>query len=72
MICLLHESRSGADQCTQDTRPTAIVRKHKEKKRKLIVTSVRIVNYNLKTSPIASSMPLEAAPASMTPEFSYC
>ena len=49
---------------TQDTRPTAIVRKHKKKLRRLIVTGVRIVNYDLKKSPTASLMPPEAAPAS--------
>ena len=31
VICLLHEGRSGADQCDQDTRPTSIVGKNKEK-----------------------------------------
>ena len=66
--CMLYESRSGAHQCTQDTRPTAIVRKHKKKLWRLIVTSVKIVNCGPKTLPIALSMPPEAAPASMRTE----
>ena len=45
VICLLHEGRSGADQCDQDTRPTSIVGKNKEKIRTQIVKSVRIRSY---------------------------
>ena len=61
--CMLHEGRSGADQCTQDTSLTAIVRKHKKNLQKLIVTGVRIVNCGLEISPTALLMPPEAAPA---------
>ena len=61
---MLHKGRSGADQCTQNTILTAIVRKHKKKLRRLIVKGVKIVNYDLNTIPTALSMPLEAAPAS--------
>ena len=71
MICLLHEGRSGADQCDQDTRPTSIVGKNKEKIRKRIVESVRIRSYALKTSLIASTKPPESLPASTTIEINY-
>ena len=37
VICLLHEGRSGADQCDQGTRPTSIVGKNKEKIRTRMV-----------------------------------
>ena len=72
VICLLHEGRLGADQCSQDTRPTAIVRKHKEKNTEINSSKCKDSKLcNLETSPIASSMPSEAAPASTRMEFSY-
>ena len=71
VICLLHKGRSRADQCDQDTRPTSIVGKNKEKIWTQIVESVRIGNYPLKTSPIASTKPPELLPASTTMEINY-
>ena len=51
VICLLHEARSGADQCDRDTRTTSIVGKNKEK---ILDTNsikhVRIRSYLLNTS----------------------
>ena len=72
MICLLHEGRSGADQCGQDTRPTSIVGKKKEKIRIQIVKSVGIRSYALKTLPIVSTKPPESLLASTIMEVNYC
>ena len=71
VICLLREGRSGAGQCDQDIRLTATVGNKKEKIRIQIEESVRIVNYTLNTSLIASLMPSKAAPDSTTAKFSY-
>ena len=73
MICLLHEGRSGADQCDQTSviRPTSIVGKNKEKIGTRIVESVRIRSYALKTLPIASTKPQESSPASTSMETNY-
>ena len=57
---MLHEGLSGVDQYTQDTRPTAIVRKHNKKIWRLIVTGVGTVNCGLKILLTALSMPPEA------------
>ena len=57
MIFLLHKGRSGADQCDQDTRPTSIVCKNKEKIRTQIVESIRIRSYMLQEGFGLSSSP---------------
>ena len=71
VLCLLHEGRSRADQCDQDTRLTSIVGKNKENIRTQIVKSMKVRSNALKTSPIASTKPLELSPASITTEINY-
>ena len=71
VICLLHKGRSRAGQCDQNIRLTVIVGSNKVKMEKKAIKSMRIVNYTLETSLIASLTPSEAEPASTTMEFSY-
>ena len=66
VICPLHEGRSEADQCDQDTRPTSIVGKNKGKIWKKTVESVRIRSYAFNISLIASTKPPESSLASTT------
>ena len=54
VICLLHEGRSRADQCDQDTRLASIVGKNKEKN--MDTNSKKCEDRKLRIEDIANSL----------------